>query len=175
MLRRCLVVVALLLLVGCRPHVGSTLHSVEDANLVWDSHIEPSEQALPEQVVLALDIENNGAVTMLRSGRMRVSYRGRRVAMFTLAEKVRIARHSREQVLLPLKISVMRNSQSAALLEALRQHDAEHITIDWEIAGRLGIFSSRIVQPAESLNEIVQGETLEYFWHIMDDMIANKR
>lgn len=174
-MRGSLVAVALLLLVGCKPQVGSTLHSVEVADLVWDSHTDSSEWMLPEQIILALDIENNGAVALLRSGRMRVSYRGRRVAMFTLSEKVRIARHSREQVLLPLKISVMRNSQSAALMEALRQHDVEHITIDWEVAGRSGIFSSRIVQPAESLNEIVQGEKLEYFWSIIDAMIADKR
>ena len=58
------------------------------------------QSGLPESMVLAIDVENKGAAVVLRSGRARVSYKGRRVVMFTLEDKVRIAGHRRSESVL---------------------------------------------------------------------------
>lgn len=158
---------------ACRQQRGAQVHSIAIAQVEYSDEDSATEQiATPERIVLALDVENRGAKAVLREGRLRVSYRGRRVVMFSLDEKVRIDRHSRGEVLVPLKVSVARNSQSVALWQALQRHDAEHITLDWEVAARQGIVSARIVQAAEPLGEIARGERLEGFWQLIDAMVG---
>ena len=129
------------------------------------------QSGLPESVVLELDVENKGAAVVLRSGRVRVSYRGRRVAMFTLEEKVRIAGHKRSEVNLPLKINVARNSQTAALWQALKRHDADGITIDWDAVARVGLVRANVERSPMPLAELMQGEALERFWSLADKMM----
>lgn len=159
---------------GCRPQAGITLHSAAVVHVAREEGVlTDSEQvALPESVVLALDVENGGAGILLREGRLRVSYRGRRVAMFSLTEKVRIKRRSREVISLPLKVNVARNSQSVALLQALYRHDAEHIALDWELTARAGVVGVQISRPPMPLSEVVQGEKLEYLWLEFDKMFG---
>lgn len=159
---------------GCRPQGGITLHSADIAHVASEEgvRVDTEQVALPESVVLALDVENRGAGILLREGRLRVSYRGRRVAMFSLDEKVRIRRRSREVISLPLKVNVARNSQSVALLQALCRHDAEHIALDWELTARAGVVGVQISRPPMPLGEVVQGEKLEHLWREVDKMFG---
>ena len=169
-LRIILVACLTLLFAGCKPQGRVQLHSAQIARVMSYESLEEGQMSLPERVVLALDVENGGAAVVLRKGRLRVSYRGRRVAMFTLDDKVRIAGRSREVVMLPLKVSVARNSQSAALWQALMRHEAEQISVDWEVAGRSGIVSARLEQPLKPLSEVLEGSALEYFWSVADTL-----
>ena len=160
----------LLLIVGCKRQGGVTLHSAEVAKMEWSAE-DVEQSGLPESVVLALDVENKGAAVVLRSGRVRVSYRGRRVAMFTLEEKVRIAGHKRSEVNLPLKINVARNSQTAALWQALQRHDAEGISVDWDAVVRAGVVRANVERSPMPLAELMQGEALDKVWSLADQMI----
>lgn len=160
----------LLLSTGCKQQGGVTLHSAEVARMEWPAE-DVEQSGLPESMVLAIDVENKGAAVVLRSGRVRVSYKGRRVAMFTLENKVRIAGHRRSEVSLPLKINVARNSQTAALWQALQRHDAEDISVDWEAVARAGVVRADVERSPMPLAELMQGEALERFWGLADQMM----
>lgn len=160
----------LLLGTGCKRQGGITLHTAEIAKVEWPAE-DVEQSGLPESVILAIDVENKGAAVVLRSGRVRVSYKGRRVVMFTLEERVRIAGHRRSEVSLPLKINVARNSQTAALWQALQRHDAEGISVDWEAVARAGVVQANVERSPMPLAELMQGEALERFWGLADQMM----
>lgn len=151
--------------VSCGQPRGSVVRGVEVASVEWG---EGHEGGVPERVVLAVDIENRGTAAILRKGRVRIGYAGRRVLMFTLDERVKIPRKATSRVLVPLRVNMARNSQALAFSGALLRHDAAKMEIDWEVVGRAGVVGARIVQPTEPLVEVLTEPMLATLWQITD-------
>ena len=109
-------------------------------------HIEAMEvecqlqgaEEFPSQLFLLLKVNNPSPSFKLVQGRVRVSYKGRRVAMLTLQDKVRVRRGDTE-VTLPLRLNLQHSSQTMQLRAALRQGITNDVELEWEVAVRRGL------------------------------------
>lgn len=159
--------VALLLLVGC---------SAEPPKIMeWKiAHVELSEDNVagqrPERVIVEATIDNPSAAIKLLDGRMRVSFRGSRVAMLTLEEKVKIPARRQSRVTLMLKANFMHNSQTMALQRALESHNAKGIAIDFQARVRSHVLRGEINQDATALDDLLSQQQLDELWQAMDDL-----
>jgi hypothetical protein len=159
--------VALLLLVGC---------SAEPPKIMeWKiAHVELSEDNAagqrPERVIVEATIDNPSAAIKLLNGRMRVSFRGSRVAMLTLEEKVKIPACRQSRVTLTLKANFMHNSQTMALQRALESHNAKGIAIDFQARVRSHVLRGEINQDATALDDLLSQQQLDELWQAMDDL-----
>ena len=90
----------------------------------------------PDHLVVKVTLENPSAAVKLLGGRARISYGGRRVAMLTLADKVKIPARQRAVVELPLRLNIQRTTQTMQLQAALKQGRTEGIEVDWQVALR---------------------------------------
>lgn len=143
------------------------MRSVDVASVEW---VDGVEGGTPQRVLLAVDVHNGGAAAVMRQGRLRVSYSGRTVLMFTLDGRVKIPRRHDGVIVVPLRVNVARNSQMVAFNSALERHDATNMEVDWEVFVRVGVVGSRIVQPREPLAEVLQGDKLESVWQMTDEI-----
>ena len=164
-MRHLLIAFAALLLASCSSAALPTVESVgvvscEGVNEGWPSHI-----------TLAVEVSNPSARIKLLSGRVRLSYGGRRVAMFTLEDRVVLPARCRSIVEVPLHLAVQRNTQTLAFREALREHRSEPISIDWQVALRSRMaYISREQQP-RPIAELLAPEQMEALWQMMDKMM----
>lgn len=150
-----------LAMVGCsvgRPAIG-------DVALVGTDY--PVAGEWPSRVELAADVDNAGGRVKLLRGRLRVSYDGRRVVVLTLERKVVIRGRESGQVVLPLRVSVARSSQSLALREALREGELERIGVDWQVAVRRGVAYAELEQPMRPLGEVLDAAQRERLIEIL--------
>ncbi len=150
-----------LVMVGCsagRPVIG-------DVALVGTDY--PVAGEWPSRVELAADVDNAGGQVKLLRGRIRVSYDGRRVVVLTLERKVVVGGRASEQVILPLKVSVARSSQSLALREALREGNLERIAVDWQLALRRGVAYAELEQPLRPLGEVLDAAQREQLIEVL--------
>lgn len=168
-LRFCILLLAVVVCGSCRTYNRSVVRSVEVADIEW---AEGVGQGVPERVLLAVDIDNEGSAAVMRKGRVRISYKGRRVMLFTLDERVRIPRHYDGIIEVPLRVNMAHNSQALAFRGALLRHDAAEMSVDWEVAGRAGVVGARIVQPVEPLAEVLSEPMLSTLWRITDACIG---
>ena len=90
----------------------------------------------PDHLVVKVTLENPSAAVKLLGGRARISYGGRRVAMLTLEDKVKIPARQRAVVELPLRLNIQRTTQTMQLQAALKQGRTEGIEVDWQVALR---------------------------------------
>ena len=129
----CSLLLAAMLCVGCQkqsrmPHIEA---------VAVESQLQGAEE-FPSQLLLHLKVDNPSPPFKLVQGRVRVSYKGRRVAMFTLQDKVRVQRGDTE-ITLPLRLNLQHSSQTMQLRAALRQGITRDVELEWEVAVRRGV------------------------------------
>ncbi len=151
-----------LLSVGCSPQALPTVESIE----VVAS--EGVEDGWPSRIVLRVEINNPSARVALLSGRVRVSYAGRRVAMLTLSDKVVVPARRRSIVEVPLHLAVQRTSQTMAFREALLQRRSEQIAVDWQVALRSRMVYVQREQEAKPIAEMLSAQQLEAMWSLIE-------
>lgn len=103
-----------------------------------------SADAVPQRVELAVVLDNPSRGVTLRKGRVRLSFRGRHVAVLTLEGAVKVPARCESEIVIPLRVSVAGNSSVLAMRAALRRGDMEGIEAEWEIALRAGVFRGSV-------------------------------
>ena len=122
-----------MLCVGCQKQ--SRMPHIEAMEV--ECQLQGAEE-FPSQLFLLLKVNNPSPSFKLVQGRVRVSYKGRRVAMLTLQDKVRVRRGDTE-VTLPLRLNLQHSSQTMQLRAALRQGITNDVELEWEVAVRRGL------------------------------------
>lgn len=150
------------LTVGCARPLPPAIESIE----VVES--KGVEDGWPSHVVLRVEVDNPSARVALLSGRVRVSYADRRVAMLTLQDKVVVPARQRSEIDVPLHLAVQRTSQTMAFREALQQHRAEQIAVDWQVALRTRMSYVKVEQEAKPIAEVLSAEQLDALWSLIE-------
>lgn len=150
-----------LVMVGC----SRQMPSIGEVALLGAEY--PVGGEWPSRVDVAVDVDNAGGKLKLLRGRLRVSYDGRRVVVLTLERKVVVGGRESGQVVLPLRVSVARSSQSLALREALREGELERIGVDWQVAVRRGVAYAELEQPMRPLGEVLDAAQRERLIEIL--------
>ena len=123
----------------------------------------------PDRIVVKVTLENPSAAVKLLSGRARISYGGRRVAMLTLEQKVKIPARAESVVELPLRLNIQRTTQTMQLQAALKQGRTEGIEVDWQVALR-----SRMVYVEQSQEAVpierLMGEQKEQITEMLKEI-----
>ena len=123
----------------------------------------------PDHLVVKVTLENPSAAVKLLGGRARISYGGRRVAMLTLEQKVKIPARARSVVELPLRLNIQRTAQTMQLQAALKQGRTEGIEVDWQVALR-----SRMVYVEQSQEAVpierLMGEQKEQITEMLKEI-----
>lgn len=138
-MRRLLFTLLLATLVGCgTPEVPQVvaLEVVPQWSAGGAGDITGSGGDYPDRLVVKVTLENPSAAVKLLGGRARISYGGRRVAMLTLEQKVKIPARAKSVVELPLRLNIQRTTQTMQLQAALKQGRTEGIEVDWQVALR---------------------------------------
>lgn len=166
-LRTILVLWAALCMAGCAADAGRV-------PMVMDVRVAEAEFAegedIPSRMTLAVTVDNPSRGVKILGGRVRISYRGRRVAMLTLAEAVKIPPRRTSEVTVPLRVNVVRNSAAMELRAAVRRRDADGIGIELETAVRSGIlFGETSGQGAVPLTTVVPQRMIGEVWRMLDE------
>lgn len=146
-----LVLVAAVGFTGCR----AELPRVESIEVV-EADYTPSAD-WPQRVVVAVEMDNAGRAFRLLGGRLRIGIEGRRSVVLTLEERVRVVR-GQSEVLLPLRVSVARSSQSLRLREMLRRGESEGLQVDWQLRLRSGLAYIEMEEPLRKIDELLSDE-----------------
>lgn len=162
--RALLLLLAAVALTGCS-HRAPRLYGVE----VVEAHY-PIAGEWPSQIVVAAGVENDGSRIKLLSGRVRLSYDDRRVVVLTLEQKVVLPPRSGSRVVLPLRVSVARSTQSLALREALRTGATDRISVDWQLAVRRGVAYAEIETESQPLDNVLGAEQREMLLEILNEI-----
>lgn len=168
-MRRLLFTLLLATLVGCgTPEVPQVV--ALDVVPQWSaSGAGDAGGDYPDRIVVKVTLENPSAAVKLLSGRARISYGGRRVAMLTLEQKVKIPARARSVVELPLRLNIQRTTQTMQLQAALKQGRTEGIEVDWQVALR-----SRMVYVEQSQEAVpierLMGERKEQITEMLKEI-----
>lgn len=114
----------------------------------------------PDMIIARVSVDNPSAAVKLLSGRIRIGYGGKWVAMLTLDEKVKISARSGSVVELPLRLNIQRTAQTMQLRAALKQRRTEDVEVDWQVALRSRMIYVTREQEAKALDDIA-GEQIE--------------
>lgn len=159
-------VLAALCLAGCA--AGGGVANVTDVRLAGAALSGGGE--IPSCVTLLVTVDNPSQGVKISGGRLRISYRGRRVAMLTLAEAVKIPPRRTSEVAIPLRVNVVHNSAALSLRAAVRRRDADGIGIELEASARSGLFRGEAAgQGAVPLAKAVPPRMLEEVWRALDE------
>ncbi len=143
-MRRLLLLLLLITLAGCGTMTPPRINSVEVEPQWSGAKVED----YPSSVVVKVAVENPSAAVKILRGRARIGYLGRRVAMLTLEEKVKIPARTNVVVEIPLKLNIQRTAQTVQLQAALKQGQTEGIEIDWQVALRSrGVYVEQVQEP----------------------------
>ena len=74
----------------------------------------------------------------------------------------------RSEIDVPLHLAVQRTSQTMAFREALQQHRAEQITVDWQVALRTRMSYVKVEQEAKPIAEVLSAEQLDALWSLIE-------
>ena len=168
-MRRLLFTLLLATLVGCgTPEVPE----VEALEVVpqWSTSGAGSAGAdYPDHLVVKVTLKNPSAAVKLLRGRVRISYGGRRVAMLTLEQKVKIPARQRAAVELPLRLNIQRTTQTMQLQAALKQGRTEGIEVDWQADVRSRMVYVEQAQEAVPIERLM-GERKEQIVEMLKDI-----
>ena len=116
-------VLAALCLAGCASDAarGPRVIDVRLADIGDPAGAPAGDGGLPSRVTLLATVENPSRGIKISSGRLRISYRGRRVVMLTLAEAVKIPPRGVSEVAIPLRVNVAHNSAAGRGSQARRE------------------------------------------------------
>ncbi|MBO7195411.1 MAG: hypothetical protein J6V27_05200 [Alistipes sp.] len=157
-----LLIITLLFLASCGSGNKNyfNIENVEVTEVVGEEY--------PSAAVLNITLNSSiGAIT-LKSSRLRFGVEGRRQVVVTFTDKVKF-RRGWQIVTVPIKISVVHNSLTVKLQEALAQHESRAIEVDGEIKIRRGLFSKRETLSPTTLDELLTKEQMELVWSMIDE------
>lgn len=174
---------AVVLLAGCAadPERMPTLRSVRVADMEFarggaspdtTGAADTTGDGIPSRIELAVEVDNPSRGIKIRRARLRISYRGQRVAMLTLGKAVKIPRRSRSQVRVPLRVNVARNSATLPMRAAVRRRDASAITVEWDAAVRAGVLRGAAAGEAVPLSRVVPEQMLDEVWRALDRFVG---
>lgn len=164
-MRRLLLLLLLTALVGCGTMTPPRISNVEVEPQWSGAKVED----YPSSVVVKVAVENPSAAIKILRGRARVGYGGRRVAMLTLEEKIKIPARTTAVVELPLRLNIQRTAQTMQLQSALKQGQTEGIEIDWQVALRSrGVYVEQAQEPMPL--ERVAGAQMEQIKEMLKDI-----
>ena len=164
-MRRLLLLLLLITLVGCGTVTPPRIDSVE----VEPQWSEAKAEDYPDRIVVKVAVENPSAAIKILRGRARVGYGGRRVAMLTLEQKIKIPARTTAVVELPLRLNIQRTAQTMQLQAALKQGQMEGIEIDWQVALRSrGVYAEQ-VQEATPIEKLA-GAQMEQIKEMLKDI-----
>ena len=158
---RLLCVVLLALLSACAtPKSGQEIvvRSINPIGFSW------------QEFTLSLQVENHGTGVTLRKGEGYIFYRGRKVAILNLQEKAEFMGHRNSQVLLTLRCNIAHNSHSMALMESLKRHSAEDISVGWRLKVRRGILHGKVEQEPIPLERLLSPKSMERLWQMVEEI-----
>ena len=143
---------------------------VESVNV---ASVEQAEGS-PSRVVVAVGLDNKGYGVKLRDGRIRISYKDRNVVILSLEEGVKIAPRRRQEVELPLRVSVAHNSSAVAFREAIRRGDVSDVKVSWQAKARVaGIKNSEIELPPTPIAELLSAEQIEQLCRAFNNSVTD--
>ena len=143
---------------------------VESVEVVSAEQID----GVPSRVVVAVGLDNRGYGVKLRDGRIRISYKDRNVVILSLEEGVKIAPRRRQEVELPLRVSVAHNSSAVAFREAIRRGDVSDVKASWQVQVRVaGIKNSEIELLPTPVAELLSAEQIEQLCRAIDDSVKD--
>lgn len=143
-----MLMLAAVALAGCR----AELPKVERLTIAEADY--PIAGEWPSRIVVEAEVENGGRPFRIVGGRLRVGLEGRRVVVLTLEERVRVGR-GEQQVMLPLKVSVARSSQSLRLREMIRRGEYEGLMLDWQLRLRSGVAYVELEEPEQPIEQLL--------------------
>ena len=165
-MRRLLFTLLLATLVGCgTPEVPE----VEALEVVPQWSASGAGADYPDHLVVKVTLKNPSAAVKLLRGRVRISYGGRRVAMLTLEQKVKIPARQRAVVELPLRLNIQRTTQTMQLQAALKQGRTEGIEVDWQADVRSRMVYVEQAQEAVPIERLM-GERKEQIVEMLKDI-----
>ena len=150
-------VLAALCLAGCASDAarGPRVIDVRLAEIGDPAGAPAVDGGLPSRVTLLATVENPSRGIKISSGRLRISYRGRRVVMLTLAEAVKIPPRGVSEVAIPLRV---------------RRRDASGIGIETEVSARAGLIRGEAAERGVvPLEKAVPTRLLDIMWRTLDE------
>lgn len=166
-MRRWLLALVALALVACGEPKSVSIDGFEVLTVSGQTATDETEWQLPSRLTLSAEVDNLGAKVNITEGRLRVSYRGRRVLMIWAEQKFAIPARSRSRIVVPLRLAVARNSQSLPLQQALSRRDLSEVTLDWEFKVRRGIAAGRIERSGVAAGEVLSAQQQEQLWQML--------
>ena len=143
---------------------------VESVEVVSAEQID----GVPSRVEVAVGLDNKGYGAKLRDGRIRISYKDRNVVILSIGESVKIAPRRRQEVELPLRVSVAHNSSAVAFREAIRRGDVSDVKASWQVKVRVaGIKNSEIELLPTPVAELLSAEQIEQLCRAIDDSVTD--
>lgn len=167
---RLLCVVLLALLSACATPKSGQEIVVRSINPIGFSWQEFTKENPPREFTLSLQVENHGTGVTLRKGEGYIFYRGRKVAILNLQEKAEFMGHRNSQVLLTLRCNIAHNSHSMALMESLKRHSAEDISVGWRLKVRRGILHGKVEQEPIPLERLLSPKSMERLWQMVEEI-----
>lgn len=158
-----LVIAAVILMWGVEASAQSKV-DISNRVTVSAENITIEEQSKSQdsaQVVINIEIESSGASLKILNGRVRVSYKGRNVAILSLDDKVKISNRQNQKIKLPLRISFLHNSTTMAFKSAFKRGDVSDMKIDWSFDIKGGLKRYTVEQAPLSLSEVITAEQIE--------------
>ena len=169
-------VLAALCLAGCASDAarGPRVIDVRLADIGDPAGAPAAGGGLPSRVTLLATVENPSRGIKISSGRLRISYRGRRVVMLTLAEAVKIPPRGVSEVAIPLRVNVAHNSAALSLRAAVRRRDASGIGIETEVSARAGLIRGEAAERGVvPLEKAVPTRLLDIMWRTLDEFTGS--
>ncbi len=143
---------------------------VESVDVVSAEQID----GVPSRVVVAVGLDNKGYGAKLRDGRIRISYKDRNVVILSLEEGVKIAPRRRQEVELPLRVSVAHNSSAVAFREAISRGEVSEVKVSWQVKVRVaGVKRSQIELPPTPIAELLSAEQIEQLCRALNDSVTD--
>lgn len=143
---------------------------VRIAEVEYPDGARAGDGELPSRITLLATVDNPSRGVKISDGRLRISYRGRRVVMLTLAEAVKIPPRSVSEVAVPLRVNVAHGAAALSLRAAVRRRDASNIGIELEASGRSGIINGRTEErEVVPLAKAVPTRLLDRMWRTFDE------
>lgn len=168
-MRRLLFTLLLATLVGCGTANPPRIEAVEVVPQWSAGGAGGTRGDYPDRLVVKVTLENPSAAVKLLRGRARISYGGRRVAMLSLEQKVKIPARTREVVELPLRLNIQRTAQTMQMQAALKQGRTEGIEVDWQVDVRSRMVYVEQVQEAVPIEQLM-GERKEQIVEMLKDI-----
>lgn len=161
-------VLLMALSVSCSSTKGVSLGEVSLMDVEY-AEGDSAQTAIPQRMTLLAEVENQGGAIKIASCRIALYYKWRKIAIIDLEQGVKIAARGGSEVLLPMHVAVVRNSQTMPMQKALERGELDNIQISWEARLRRGLLRKGIEQSAAPIEEVLSEQALEQIREIFEN------